>query len=277
MSDWDYKVAEWKRKLAEGKVLPQTRSGLCDWIQHPLSKKWVRAWDIARKVGWFSTSGKAFRKTTHALKTPDKLPKGDHIISPEEAREEGKQIPEAKITALRAQAIKRYIRQFPVWQPLLSKHCDFYPVAILDMIAGIPTNQIRMLVFNHIWVFRSAPYVNIKTYDDVAMPIVGNAFGPSKHMETLADSCLILALMPHYRAQLPAVIAKHKGKHKTLAKYEAKVDPLAQTLAFQKADRSAAHLNPNIYVRKAYQQEIDSNLGPEAAKAASIVAKFVRP
>ena len=278
MSQWDYDIAQWRKQLKAGKVSPQSREEICDWVQDPNAPgKWIRAWDPVRQAGWFSSNGKAYRQTSKLLEKPEKLPKGAHIISPTEAKGDGSKIPEAKLQLLLASAVKTYIKKFKMWQPMISYSSE-YPVILVNLIAGINQKLLRERIGFHIWGSRQAAYINTRTYDDSKTLLVAMCVGPmAETMKEIAHSCAILALYKKYRAALPAILAKHKAKHTSLAGFVSRTDELAVYLAFLKTGKSSADIDPNMYMPAKFKVKMPAIDPREFVAVGSIVSGLVKP
>jgi len=278
VSEWDYEVEKNRKLLAAGKLLPQSRWEICDWVEDPKAPgQWIRAWDSHLQTGWFSSTGDAYRKTTAQLDKPNAIPKGPHIITPDEAKDDGKAIPSSKLEALVTTAVKTYIRQFPVWQPLV-KHSLVYPIVLVELFAAIDRNDLRQAIAKRIWASRQFAFIDTRTHDDVRENVVAALVSPlSDTMQTLAHSCAIQALYPKYLAALPAVIAAHQAKHPLLGRFAKRVPEVATYLAYLKTGQLGPFPNTNEHIPRRYQVAMASITPAELTEVGQLLTPLVSP
>ena len=219
MSQRDYIVETWKKKLKSGSVTPQSRWQICDWVQDPVTKKWKSSWDSVRQRGTNSPAAQQYAKERGELGSK-KVKKGPNLIHPDEAKGEGKKIPQAKVFRMMGLGISHFVKTLPQHVPAVGT--TDYQTFLIDVMMSVEVEKkVRHCIYQMLHVFQSHGYIDMATWDESKYSVLFNAYSALCGTVSYADlgkALVFRHLFLQYNPKVPKLIAKLSAKHPELAK-----------------------------------------------------------
>ncbi|MCA9565938.1 MAG: hypothetical protein KC561_20715, partial [Myxococcales bacterium] len=215
ISAWQHHVETWRQKLKSGEIPAQSRWEVCDWVQDPVSKKWSRSWDGRRQTCATNENEIKRRENLKKIADPKSIPKGPHVIHPDEAQGDGANIPQAKVTSFSGLVYKFLRARLADFNAQIGTYPELGPVLIESIATAAFQRHLRSAIAYAIHQSGTTTHIDLRSWKETRKySITANALGAifgSNPMKTFAAAITVRHLYPVHRAAIPKAIEKHKA------------------------------------------------------------------